>query len=262
MIKIITENHYLLKQLVKKDISQRYKGSILGGLWSVLVPLLMLAIYTVVFSEIFEAKWGTMTDDKYLFAMVLFCGLSAFNMLSEVMNRATTLIISHANYVKKVIFPLELLPVMTTVTALFNSVISFGVLLVGELVIYRRVPVTVILGVVNFIPLILLCVGVSLIISAMSVYLKDIANAISVIVTVLMYISPVFFALESVPENFRLICIWNPLTYIIENFRNVMLYGQGLNVSYFLIALGTSVLVYSVGFVVFRRTKEGFADVL
>ncbi len=106
MLKTLYKNGYLLRQLVKKDIQQRYQGSILGMLWSFLVPIMMLMIYTFVFSEVFQAKWDIDTSDKYQFALVLFCGLSAFTMVGEVMNRSTALIASNTNYVKKVIFPL------------------------------------------------------------------------------------------------------------------------------------------------------------
>ncbi len=262
MFRLIKGNGYLLGRLIKKDIEQKYKGSILGLLWSVLVPIFMLIVYTYFFSEIFQAKWGGEVSDKYWFAMVLFCGLSSFNMISEVMNRATSLIPSHVNYVKKVVFPLELLPVMITMSALFNAVISYIVLMIAELILYKKIPVTIFLIFPAFLPLIILCIGIGLFISAVSVYLKDVANAISVIVTVLMYISPVFFSLDVVPESFRFVCSCNPLTYIIENFRNVVLYGNNLNILYFLFSMIYSVVFFVLGWVVFERTKEGFADIL
>ncbi|UOX69916.1 ABC transporter permease [Enterocloster bolteae] len=142
MIKVFIDNKYLLNTLVKKDIEQRYKGSVLGILWAVLVPLLMLAIYTFVFSEIFQAKWNVSGGDKYEFAMVLFCGLSAFNMVSEVMSRSTNLIASNTNYVKKVIFPLELLPAVATFSALFNCIISYLILILAKLILYKTISIT------------------------------------------------------------------------------------------------------------------------
>lgn len=262
MIRILYKNNYLLRQLVKKDIKQRYQGSVLGMLWSFIVPVLMLIIYTFVFSVIFQAKWDINTDDKYQFALVLFCGLSAFNMLSEVLSRSTMLIASNANYVKKVIFPLEILPVMVTCSALFNCVISFAILIVAKLVIYHNVSPTLYMIFLAMIPLIILSVGVSLLISALSVYMKDIGNFISVFVTILMYVSPVFFPLASVPESFRKVCEINPMTYIIENFRNVVYYGTSMDWKFFGISCIASVIIYLLGKVVFMRAKEGFADVL
>jgi len=262
MLKILVKNKYLLGQLIKKDIEQRYKGSVLGILWSLIVPILMLVIYTFVFSEIFQAKWNIETTNKFEFALILFCGLSCFNMIAEVMNRSTNLIACNINYVKKVIFPLEILPVTITFSALFNSVISFLILIIANLILNHTVSGTLFQIIFVFVPLILLCIGLSLFISALSVYLKDIGNAIGIIVTILMYISPVFFPLTSVPDNFRVICEANPMTYIIENFRNVVLYNTNLNMEFYFKSIVFSILSLVIGYLVFKRVKEGFADVL
>lgn len=262
MLKILYKNNYLLKQLVKKDIQQRYQGSVLGMLWSFIVPILMLVIYTFVFSEVFQAKWDVDTSDKYEFALVLFCGLSAFNLVSEVMSRSTVLIASNTNYVKKVIFPLEILPVVTTLSALFNCVISYIILIVAKLVLYHNISSTIYMIFFVMIPLIIMSVGISLFIAALSVYLKDVSNIISVLITVLMYMSPVFFPLSAVPARFKLICEANPMTYIIENFRNVVLYGKCINWRFYGISCLVAIAIYLLGKTVFMRAKEGFADVL
>ncbi len=262
MIKVLIKNNYLLRQLVKKDIQQRYQGSVLGMLWSFIVPILMLVIYTFIFSEVFQARWDIDTSDKYQFALVLFCGLTAFTLVGEVMNRATTLIASNTNYVKKVIFPLEMLPVVTTLSALFNCLISFVILIVAKFIIYRNISPTLYMIFIILIPLIIMSVGLGLLISAISVYLKDVGNFISVFVTILMYMSPVFFPLSAVPESFRTVCEANPMTYIIENFRNVVIYGKCLDWKFFSISCLVAVVIYWIGKVVFMRAKEGFADVL
>lgn len=262
MIRILKQNGYLLKQLVKKDIQQRYQGSVLGILWSIIVPVLMLIIYTFVFSEVFQAKWDIDTSDKYQFALVLFCGLSAFNMISEVMNRSTTLIVSNTNYVKKVIFPLEILPVVITLSSLFNCAICYVILIVAKIILYKNVSATLYMIFPALIPLIIMAVGLGLFISALSVFLKDLGNIISVLVTVLMYMSPVFFPLSAVPQSFRGICAANPMTYIIENLRNVVLYGTSLNWKFYGISCLIALLIFLLGEIVFMRAKEGFADVL
>lgn len=253
---------YLLKQLIKQDIQQRYKGSVLGMVWSFMTPIFMLIIYTFVFSEIFQAKWEIDTNDKYEFAMVLFCGLSAFNMIAEVMNRSTSLVKSHINYVKKVIFPLELLPIVIVSTALFNCVISYIILTVAKLVLYRTISFTMYQILFCFIPLILLSLGMGYIISSFAVYLKDLENLISIIVTLLMYGSPVFFSISALPERFRFICEVNPLTYIIENFRRVALYNQNLDIKTWGISTIVSGVICVGGYSIFKRVKGGFADVL
>ncbi|MDE7310461.1 MAG: ABC transporter permease [Eubacterium sp.] len=262
MLKTLYTNSYLLRKLVKKDIRQRYQGSVLGVLWSMLVPVFMLAIYTFIFSEVFQAKWNMDTTDTYQFALMLFCGLSAFNLLGEVMNRSTTLVASHANYVKKVIFPLEILPVVLTLSALFHCVVSYGILIAAKCILYRSISPTLYLFLPAMVPLVVLAVGTGLFIAAISVYLKDVGNVISVIVTVLMYISPVFFPLDAVPQDFRVICEMNPMTYMIENFRNVVLYGKAIDLPFFAVSCAAAFAVYLIGYMVFMRTKEGFADVI
>lgn len=262
MIKTIYRNGYLLRQLVKKDIQQRYKGSVLGMLWSFIVPVLMLVIYTFVFSEVFQARWDIDTSDKYQFALVLFCGLSAFNMAGEVMNRSAVLIASNANYVKKVIFPLEILPVVITLSALFNCAVCYIILITAKLVLYRNVSPTLYMVFPALAPLVIMVLGLGLFLSALSVFLKDVGNIVSVLVTVLMYMSPVFFPLSAVPQSFRGICEANPMTYIIENLRNVVLYGTSLDWKSYGISCFTALLVFLLGKTVFMRAKEGFADVL
>lgn len=262
MVRTLYTNGYLLWQLVKKDIRQRYQGSVLGVLWSLIVPVLMLVIYTFIFSEVFQAKWNMDTTDTYQFALMLFCGLSAFNLLGEVMNRSTTLIAAHANYVKKVIFPLEILPVVLVLSALFHGMISFCILIAARLVLYHKLSPTIWQLVPALIPLVILAVGIGLAIAAICVYLKDVGNVISVIVTVLMYISPVFFPLDAVPKDFRVICETNPMTYLIENLRNVTLYDRALDWKFFGISMAAAIVFYLIGYTVFMRTKEGFADVI
>lgn len=262
MIRTIIKNRYLLGQLTKKDIELKYKDSVLGMLWSVIVPILMIVIYTFVFSVVFRPQWISDTGSKFEFSLIMYCGLVAFNMLSDVMARSSGLIAANANYVKKVIFPLELLSVVITLTALFNSFISLIVLVIAKFILTHTVSVTLPLVVVVYIPLVIFTVGVSLMLSAMSVYLKDIASVISVVITVLMYVSPVFFSLESVPESYRIICEINPMTYMIENFRNVVLYGTMPNWLYLVISFVIAIVMAWLGGTIFRRAKEGFADVL
>ncbi len=262
MLKTLYVNGYLLRQLVKKDIRQRYQGSVLGVLWSLLVPVLMLVIYTFIFSEVFQAKWSIDTADTYQFALMLFCGLSTFNLIGEVMNRSTTLIQSNANYVKKVIFPLEILPVVLVLSALFHCVVSFGILIAARFLLYHSISSTLYLLLPAMLPLVVLAVGIGLFIAAISVYLKDVGNVISVLVTVLMYLSPVFFPLNAVPKEFRIICEMNPITYMIENIRNIVLYEVSINAVFFAISCAAAFAVFFIGYAVFMRTKEGFADVI
>jgi lipopolysaccharide transport system permease protein len=256
------KNSYLLRRLIIRDFRQKYKGSVLGILWSVIVPLFMMAMYTFVFSEIFQARWSENSTNKYEYALVIFCGLSAFNMLSEVMTRSVGAITGNVNYVKKVIFPLYLIPFTITVTAFVNCLISYGVLLIANVMLNKMFYVGSIQLIIILVPLFVTSLGLSYALSATAVYYRDIANAISILVTLIMYISPVFYSLDVVPTQFRFVSYINPLAYVIENARRVCLYGQNMNLDYFIKSLLISVVVLIVGYFIFDRTKDGFADVM
>lgn len=256
------KNGYLLKQLVNRDFKEKYKGSVLGVLWSVIVPLFMMAMYTYVFSEIFHSAWGEQPGNKYEYALVIFCGLSAFNMFSEIMTRSPGIIMENVNYVKKVIFPLELLPMTVTITAFVNCLISYGILLIGNLFLNHTIYITSLELILQFIPLFVACLGVAYALSALAVYFRDIVNATSVLVMILMYTSPIFYSLETAPRQFQILAYINPLASVIENARRICLYGEHMEWEYYLVSLGASGVMLAIGYLVFHRLKNGFADVL
>lgn len=256
------KNSYLLQQLIKRDFKEKYKGSVLGILWSVIVPLFMMVVYTFVFSEIFHPAWGEGQGSKYEYALVIFCGLSAFNMFSEVITRSVGAITGNVNYVKKVIFPLELLPLTVTVTAFTNCLISYGILLFANLILNHTFYLTSLQLVLQFIPLFAVCLGVAYVLAALAVYFRDIVNAVSVMVMILMYVSPIFYSLESAPKQLQILAIINPLSLVIENARRTCLYGENMDLRYYLISLAMSSVVLAIGYLIFGRLKYGFADVL
>lgn len=253
---------YLLKTLTKADIKQKYQGSVLGILWSLIVPLMMLAIYTFVFSEIFKTKWEIDTSNKFQFALMLFCGLSIYNMFADVLGRSVGLIVSNQNYVKKVVFPLELLPLVITFSALFNCVISFLVLIVANTILGGTLYLTTLYTPLILLPHVLFCAGIAYLLSAISVYLRDMASFVSVLTMIFMYLTPVFFSLSAIPEAFRKVMMFNAMTYAIENMRNVIIYGISVNWGYFGISCIVSAALFALGWWVFRRVKDGFADLL
>lgn len=253
---------YLFTHLVKTDIMRRYQGSVLGLLWALLVPLIMLTIYTFIFSEIFSAKWNVNTGNKFEFALMLFCGLSLYNMFADVLGRSVGLIEQNQNYVKKVVFPIEILPPVITISALFNCSISFLILIVANTIINTGLYITVLQAPLILLPHIVFCMGIAYFFSAISVYLKDMVNLVGIITTVGMYITPVFFPLSAVPKSFQLIMMLNPMTYTIENMRNVIIYGRGTDLGYFAISAGTALVLFLLGRWIFMRAKIGFADLL
>lgn len=246
----------------KREVSARYKESMLGFLWSVLNPILMLAVYTFVFGVVFKAKWTQSIDDHAQFAMVLFCGLIVFNLFSECIMRAPTLVLNNAVYVKKVVFPLEILPWISFTTSLFNASVSLVVLLAFSAFAGFSLQWTLLLLPVVLLPLLLLILGFSWLLSSLGVFLRDINQAIGVLLTVLMFMSPVFFPLSAVPDRFQPVLALNPLAYLIEQSRDVVLWGRMPNWNAWLGTLALGLLVCWCGFVWFQKTRKGFADVL
>ncbi len=262
MYSAFVKNQYLFLELVKKDIKAKYEGTIFGVLWSILYPLIMLAVYTFVFSEILGVKWGIDIDNNFSFALMLFCGLSLFNMFSEIISKSVNLVASNKNYVKKVLFPIEILPNVITFSALFNCIISYVILLIANLILTGNIYATSIQGIIIIVPFIFYCLGLSYLTSALAVYLKDLVNVIPVLLTIGMYVSPIFFSIDALPEEFRIVIYLNPMTYSIENMRNVILYGKNMDLIYFSISVITALLFYFVGEIIFKRARTGFADLL
>lgn len=253
---------YLLSNMTITDIKKRFQGSILGIFWAVIAPLIMLVIYTVIFSEVFSIKWNSDTSNKFEFAMMLFCGLCMYNMFSTVLGRSVGLIEQNKNFVKKVVFPIEILPATITLSALFDCVISIVVLIAATSILTSNMSITVLQVPVILLPHIVFCLGIAYLFSALSVYVKDMANFISILITVCMYASPVFFPLSALPEKFRFFIMLNPMTYGMENMRLAVIHGEVLNLEYYLISVVSAVVVYLVGKWVFYKARRGFADLL
>lgn len=252
----------LIHSLIKREVIGRYQGSILGLLWSFFNPVLMLAIYTFVFSVVFKARWLGGSDSKTEFALVLFAGLMLYNFFAECVTRAPALILSHVNYVKKVIFPLEVLPVVILGSAFFHLLISLLVWLVFYLVFFGIPPATFGLLLVLLFPFMLMVLGLGWFLASLGVYLRDVAQVIGLITSALMFMSPIFYPVTALPEDFRWLLQINPLTFVIEQARMVMIWGLGMNwASLALYTLLASMIAWS-GFAWFQKTRKGFADVL
>lgn len=262
MISTITKNRQLIWSLTKRDVIGRYKGSIMGLLWSFLIPLLMLAVYTFVFSVIFQAKWNVESDSKTEFALILFTGLIFFNFFAECINKAPTLIIANANYVKKVVFPLEILPIVTLLSAFYQLIISGLVWIVFYFFFFGLPSITIFLIVPLLIPFIFLILGFSWLLSALGVYIRDVGQAIGIVVTILMFMSPIFYPITIVPEMFRGIMLLSPVTFMVEEARSVMVYGNSINWKLYFVHFALALAIAYLGYRFFMKTKKGFADVL
>lgn len=255
-------NWQLLCDLARRDAIGRYRGSWLGIFWSLLTPLVMLSIYTVVFSEVFKAKWSAQPSSKVEFAIVLFAGIIVFNFFAECINRAPGLIVSNVNFVKKVIFPLEILPCVGVLSALFHLLVSVAILIVFMTVEHWTIPLTALFLPMVLLPLLFFVLGASWILAATSVFIRDIAQTVGLVTSGLMFLSPVFFPLSALPEKWRAIAHINPLVYPIEEFRNVLVWGKGIEWNLWGPYFAFSIAFASFGFAWFQKTRKGFADVL
>ncbi|MFA5983892.1 MAG: ABC transporter permease [Methylococcaceae bacterium] len=262
MVASLWRNRGLVMALTKREVIGRYRGSMMGILWSFFNPVFMLAVYTFVFSVVFKARWSGGSDSKTEFALVLFAGLMVFNLFSECVNRAPSLIISNVNYVKKVIFPLEVLPWVAMGSSLFHSLISLFVWLMFYLIFFGIPHVNALLIFIIAIPLILLTMGLSWMLSSLGVYLRDISQIIGVMTTVLMFMSPIFYPVSALPERYQHLLLLNPLTLVIEQARDVLIWGKWPQWQYYFIYFAVSSLVAWLGFAWFQKTRKGFADVL
>ena len=255
-------NRDLMKSLIRRDVVGRYRGSVMGILWSFFNPVLMLAVYTFVFSVVFKARWGTASDSKTEFALVLFAGLIVFNLFAECFNRAPTLILANVNYVKKVVFPLEILPCVALGAALFHSLISLGVWILAYLILFGVPHATVFFLPLVILPLLLFIMGVTWVLASLGVYLRDVSQVVGIFTTALMFLSPIFYPVKALPEEYRPLLLANPLTLVVEQARCVLFFGNVPDLAILSAYLLGAAVVAWLGFAWFQKTRKGFADVL
>lgn len=252
----------LVYELTKRDIAGRYRGSLAGSLWAFFTPLLMLAIYSFVFGYIFKSKWTAAESGNVSFPIVLFVGLIFANFFSECLNRAPSLITANPNYVKKVVFPLEVLPWVALGTALFHAAISIFVLLLVMVSTGTALSPTALLMPLTFLIFIPVVAGLSWFLAAMGVYFRDLQQIMAVLTTALVFLAPIFYPSTMLPEKMRWILTINPLTYVVEVARDLMLWGRLPSLTGLLAYLAVSLLVAWVGWMCFQLTRRGFADVI
>lgn len=258
----LKNNIFLLKELVKRDISSRYKDSMIGGVWAFVAPLIMLAVYTFVFSMVFQARWGGGDTGRTAFALNLFIGIILHGVLAESMSRAPTVMQQHASFVKKIIFPLWLLPVVPVISGTFHALISLFVLLLAVLFFQGLWPWQSLFLPFVFLPIVFFALGFSWLIAGVGVYLRDITQIMPMFITIMMFMAPIFYPASAIPEQYRNWLLLNPLTYAVEMGRSVLFLGQLPSISAYSIYLGVAVLFAAAGLWFFSRVRKGFADVL
>jgi lipopolysaccharide transport system permease protein len=257
----IRRNRVLITRLAMRELTARWRGSMLGMTWSFVTPLLNLAVYGFVFSTVFHSRWtGALSTTS--FALILFTGLIGFSIFAECVNRSPGLVLENVSYVKKVIFPLEILPVVSLLAALVNAAFGFSILFVGSLLIVGGLPWTVVMVPVVLAPYCLLILGITWVLSSLGVFLRDLRQLVSVLTSLLMFLTPVFYPLSSIPEKYRWVIMLNPLTLTLEQLRNVIFAGVLPEPEQFAISTATGLGAALLGYYLFMRTRKGFADVL
>jgi lipopolysaccharide transport system permease protein len=251
----------LIGSLVRREVAARYKGSVLGIVWAVLTPIVTIATFTLVFAGIFKARFG-MSGSGWEFALYIFCGLLPWTAFQDAVQLSSQKIVSQANLVKRVVFPLEILPVAQTLASFANQLFGTIALLILALVIQRTVHPTILWLPVIIIPQLLLTFGAAWLVASLGVFLRDIVQGIALVLMVWMYLTPIIYPESVVPERFRPFINANPFTHLVRSYRNIMLEGRAPDwpgLAYF---TGVALIVFIFGYWWFARTRKNFADVI
>jgi lipopolysaccharide transport system permease protein len=252
----------VIRQFAAREVHARYRQSLLGTAWAVITPLLMLVVYTFVFRRIFGVRWGTSVESDLSFGVRLYAGLAIFNFFAECASRAPRLVLDQPHLVKKVRFPLEVLPWASAAAAAVHLLIASALLVVLALWDMGRLPFTVIALPLVWLPLVPLAVGTGWWLSALGTYIRDIGQLIALALSLLMFLSPIFFPVEAVPEMVRGWLFLNPLAPVMTQTRQVLLEGVWPAWHVLAINLAACVAIAATGAAFFRSVRSGFADVV
>lgn len=259
---LVWRQRVLLRRMTWREISARYRESVLGTIWAVINPLLMLAIYTFVFGYMLKSKWPGQGDNKLLFAVTLFAGLIVNTLFAETVNNSTKVIVDNANYVKKVVFPLEMLPLVVLGTALFHAAVSFGILLVANELVGTGLHWTMLLLPLVVAPIVLATAGVAWMLASLGVFLRDASQIVGFVTAFMMFLSPIFYPLSAFPPTLQKWLFLNPLTLPVVQVRQVVINAALPAWRELAISYAVGLIVAAVGLWWFERTRQGFADVV
>lgn len=262
LVRSIASHRDLVVRLAQREFKQRYRGSFLGVFWAVLTPLVTAAMFTFVFSTVFAARWGKASTGPFDFAIIFMLGMAVHSIFAEIISRAPTMMLNNASFVTKVVFPLEVLPIVSLVGALTNAAIAMGIVVVLQLVLNGKIEPTLVFLPVVLAPYLVFLLALSLIFAAIGVYLRDLGQLVGMLVTASLFLSPVFYPVEAVPVAFRGWMWLNPLTFIIEQSRAVALAGQWPDFDGLAIYMTSALVLLALAYWMFQRLRIGFADVL
>jgi lipopolysaccharide transport system permease protein len=253
----------LILRMVDREFTQRFRGSLLGALWAIITPLLTALVYTFVFSTVFNARWGTSPEDNQTsFTVILLTGLVIHGIFAELISRAPAIVLSNPNYVKRVVFPLEILPIIALGTALINAGVGMAIVVLLNLVLTHTIQPTILLLPLVLFPYLLFVTGLVLFLGATGVYVRDLSQIVGFLVTVSLFLTPIFYPISAVPQSFQHFMWFNPLTFIVEQTRGIVLFGTLPHWKGLAIYTAASAVLLSIGFWWFQRMRNGFADVL
>lgn len=257
-------NRHLIHEMARRAVIGRYRGSVFGVAWSFFTPIFLLLVYTFVFAVVFKARWGGLggEESKTQFAIILFVGLIVHGLFAEVLNRAPSLIVSNVNYVKKVVFPLEILPIVELMAAIFHCFVSLLVLMAATLLLGGSIYWTACLIPLILLPLILFTLGMAWFLASIGVFLRDVGQIVGMLTMVVLFLSPVFYPVSALPEAYQPWIFLNPLTFIIEQAREVLIRGALPNWQGLFLYCVIASLVAWLGYSLFQKTRKGFADVI
>jgi lipopolysaccharide transport system permease protein len=255
----------LIQTLARRKIELRYRGSQLGFLWTIINPLMLLAVYTFVFSFVFKSRWGA-SDAAHPataeFSLYLFSGMILYSVFAECVNEAPGLILQNSDFVKQHIFPLETLPWVSLLATLFNFAVGMSILVVFFPFVLGVPPISLFYLPLILLPIVLLTLGTSWFLASLGVFLRDISQVVSVLTTALLFLSPIFYPVSRIPEQMRDVYNLNPFARIIEMSKGVIFHGSAPDWwSLAALCLGGWIVAW-LGYVCFMKSKHGFADVV
>lgn len=261
------QDRKILGLFIARDLQARYKNSWAGLLWLVIQPIIMLSIYTLVFQHILGVKWGTQSSTSPMtsgvdFALNLYLGLVVFNIFSESLQAAPTVLRAHRHLIKKVLFPTRILPTIPVGMALCDAALGLALWLVVYVCVLGLPPLTAFYLPLVLLPLILFVMGLCWLIASLSVYMRDMTQIVRFVITGLLFLSPIFFPLQSMPMDLQSYLSFNPLAIEIDMLRGIMIEGITPDWGTYLGFLGVSAVIYLAGYYWFELTRDGFVDVL
>ncbi len=257
----VYDRRWLVKYLVQRQMASNYQGSYLGLLWAFLAPLMMVVLFTAIFSEVLGIKFREVTgDDSVNFGLFLYCGLLPFLAFSQALTQGVNIIRRNRDLVQKVVFPLEILPLAQVIATLLQSALGFGALMLVLVVLEQQMHLTILLLPLVMVPQLVFTLGLSYLMAVFGTYVPDVREGLKAVVRMMFFVTPIMWPGGLVPENYRFLVDYNPLAFLVEAYRQLILEGRlpfGPQAAYFCLV---AVTLFVLGLALFNRVKHNFGD--